>query len=98
MLLFNYLNAKKDYQTGTVFLLIKHKMRLTISSSKYTDSLFLVVVLSVSWPIFSRLEDASLEGYRQFKEVLMKCSQVTCLFSVCFNLQYISIIQWLSVI
>lgn len=31
----------------------------TMSSSRYTDSLLRVVILSVSWPIFSRLEDAN---------------------------------------
>lgn len=32
---------------------------LTMSRSRYTDSLFRVVDLSVSCPIFSRLEEAS---------------------------------------
>lgn len=32
---------------------------LTMSSSRYTDSLLRVVILSVSWPIFKRLDEAN---------------------------------------
>lgn len=41
-----------------------------MSSSRYTDSLLRVVILSVSWPIFNRLDEASYAGKQSHLQVI----------------------------